>query len=67
MFEDVSCYFMGDKSAVNINPESTYVLLRDGTYYEIVAEEARKLTDVQIKFYCAVKFKDIDIAIYRPR
>ena len=66
MFEDISCFFMGEKTKVNLNPLSTYVLLRDGTYYEVVEEEAKKLTDLQLRLYCAIKFKDKDVSIYRP-
>ena len=66
MFEDISCFFMGEKTEVNLNPLSTYVLLRDGTYYEVVEEEAKKLTDLQLRLYCAIEFKDKDVSIYRP-
>lgn len=66
MFEDISCFFMGEKTEVNLNPLSTYVLLRDGTYYEVEKEEAKKLTDLQLRLYCAIKFKDKDVSIYRP-
>ena len=66
MFEDISCFFMGEKTEVNLNPLSTYVLLTDGTYYEVEEEEAKKLTDIQIRLYCAVKFKDKAVSIYRP-
>ena len=66
MFEDISCFFMGEKTEVNLNPLSTYVLLTDGTYYEVEEEESKKLTDIQIRLYCAVKFKDKAVSIYRP-
>ena len=34
--------------------------------YSFVEEEAKKLTDLQLRLYCAIKFKDKDVSIYRP-
>lgn len=66
MFEDISCFFMGEREKFTVNPTSTYIVLTDGTYYEVVEEEAKKLTDLQLRVFCAVKFKDKDVSIYRP-
>ena len=66
MFEDISCFFMRERDKFMVNPTSTYVVLTDGTYYEVEEEEAKKLTDMQLMLYCAVKFKDKDVSIFRP-
>lgn len=65
-FEDISNFFEPARYA-DYNLTSTYILLSNGTYYEIAYADAKKLTDTQLRFYCLTKFMDNNISIYRPR
>jgi alpha-tubulin suppressor-like RCC1 family protein len=53
-------------SLVSYNPASTYILLKDGTYYEIKKGDHERLTDKQIVAYFAVKYNISGIKIIRP-